>query len=345
MILLFLFITTVIAFLIFIYSGPQLPAGSDEIIKAVMAEEVVDYSDGEKGYAKNGDISIYYECIGNNKKGSILLITGLNSMLNDWRKYIYQPFVDAGYQVIRFDNRGVGNSDWMGNWDKRKPYILEDMATDGLAILDHLNIPQAHIVGLSMGGMIAQRIAISHSERVLSLTSIMSTGYYHDPELVNVPRRFLINLIRYIIRYGFNRTPENVMKMHLGMRKQLEGNGDYELDVKELMQKSWYEIKSRKGFNPKVRNQHATAIKKSGSRYGELGKINAPTLIVHGKDDTLVKFEHAQKYAPMIPNAKTLFIDGMGHDLPKKYIGEIHTNMLALFSESNAKTGFIKNSK
>ena len=333
LIIFFLLITSAI---LFIYTGPKLPPGTNDIIKEIQSNGVAEFSTGKPGFAKNGRISIYYECIGENKNGAVLLINGLGSTLLDWRNYIYEPLANAGFQVIRYDNRGLGKSDWVKDWNKKNAYTLEDMATDGLAVLDHLNIQKAHVVGMSMGGMIAQRLAISHKNRVLSLTSIMSTGYYYDPDLVNVPAKFLKNFIRYYIRYGLHRTEVNLLKMHVGIRKQLEGNGDYELDVRGTLEYAFYEIRKRNGYNKKVRDQHDLAIKKSGSRYNELPQLTIPTLIVHSTDDPLVKIEHRKKYAALIPHARKLFLVRMGHDLPRKYIGGILENMLINFAQAHA---------
>lgn len=317
-------LVTAIVLIIVIYSGPQLPKETNKILKAILAPNAIlpELITGQTGYAKNGEVSIWYELIRNEKttKGTILLVGGLSCTVLDWQDYTYQPFLEAGYQVIRFDNRDVGMSDWMHNWSRQNHYTLEDMAKDAVAVLDALQIQKAHVVGMSMGGMISQRIAISHSDRVLSLTSIMSTGYMHDPELKGVTSQFILNMARFIIRYRDLTKTENKIKLHLGIQRMLLGKGGYAFDNKAMMQKALYELTKRKGFNKKSRDQQGYAIKKSGSRYEELKQLNVPTLVIHGTTDPLVLFEHGQKYAPMIPNAKTLFIDGMGHDFPRVHM-------------------------
>lgn len=178
--LLVLFILLIfIAAYLYINSGPQLPPKTDQLIREVLAERLPEFITGQTGRAMNGEVSIYYESMSgeDTSQGTILLINGYSSNMLYWLPYFYQPFLDAGYQVIRYDNRGIGMSDWLPNWTKKDPFSLEDMAKDGIAVLDELGIEKAHIIGMSMGGMIAQRIAISHASRALSLTSIMSTGF------------------------------------------------------------------------------------------------------------------------------------------------------------------------
>jgi pimeloyl-ACP methyl ester carboxylesterase len=249
-----------------------------------------------------------------------------------WSSNFYQPLVDAGYEVIRYDNRGVGASDWMANWDKNKPYTLEDMAKDGIAVLDAINISKAHIIGASMGGMIAQRMAISHQDRVATLTSIMSSGYMEDPEITPVSSEFTQKMLKYTLKFLLPPSEAGVMKFSIAMQDLLKGNGGYQPDMKSAAQRALFEMRNRKGYNSTAGDQHLAAIIASGSRLDELGTISAPCLVIHGKSDPLVYFAHAQKYAPLLPNAKTLYIDGMGHDLPSPYLSQIHTAILNLIA-------------
>ena len=333
----------ILAGIIYLNTGLGLPANVNQLVREVMTEELPEHIFGTTGTAYNGKVSIFYEAIPQNgsKKGTVLLVCGLSQTLLDWPRHFWQALVDAGYQVIRYDNRSLGLSDRMPNWNKKDPYTLEDMAKDGMAILDGLNIDKAHIIGMSMGGMIAQRMAISHADRVLSLTSIMSSGYYWDPELTNIPKPFYRQITKLSYRFGpFLYKMENKIKLHLAVLNALEGKGDYHLNDKEILQKALYENTRRKGYSLKTQYHHGAAIQASGSRYEELKQLNLPVLIIHGTDDPLVKFEHAQKYAPMIPNADTLFIQDMGHDLPKVYIQDMMDRIFPLFAkaEQHSKT-------
>jgi pimeloyl-ACP methyl ester carboxylesterase len=263
-------------------------------------------------------------------KGTILLINGLTYSLLDWPLYFVDALVKGGYHVIRHDNRDVGMSDWTQSWTKAKAYSLEDMAADAIAVLDHLNVKKAHILGASMGGMIAQRAAISYSDRVQSLTSIMSTGFTHDPQLVSLPWKFRMDLLRALLHFRPLLAKDSAkIKFQLAVQYILKGKGNYKVDDLGILQKSYYEIERRKGYNPRATDRHAMAIKKSGSRYDELKQLKIPCLVIHGTDDPLIKFEHAKKYAPMIPRVETLFLEGMGHDLPKAYNSKIVKRILA----------------
>lgn len=326
---------------LFINSAPPLPSNVEEMIQQIKSEGVPEFITGRTGQAKNGAVDIFYEVIDNQPttKETIVLICGHTQILLDWPDYFYQPLVDAGYRVIRFDNRGVGNSDWMPNYDKKNPFTLEDMAKDVVAILNKENIEKAHIIGMSMGGMIGQRLAISHAERVHSLTSIMSTGFFYDPALTNVPKNFYKNLIAVSLKYPIGSKKEMTkLKLNLAIRQLQDGKGDYELDGKLVLQRGYYELNKRRGYNIKATDQHSLAITKSGSRYEELEQIDVPTLVIHGTTDPLIKFEHAEKYSKMIPNAETLFIEGMGHDLP-----DIHTpNMIKAILKNLAKAKIVR---
>ena len=171
---------------IYIYlSGPPLPPNSDEIISQVLRSELPEIFSGQTGYAKSGDINIWYESIepDESPQGAVLLLAGISSDAVAWPPKFLDALVAAGYQVIRTDHRGTGMSDWIENWDSSNPYSLSDMADDGIAVLDALGVEKAHVIGVSMGGMIAQQMSIDHPDRVLSLTSIMSSGNISDPNL------------------------------------------------------------------------------------------------------------------------------------------------------------------
>lgn len=324
---------------LYIHSGPQLPPETDKLIQEVLSEKLPDFISGQTGKAMNGDVSIYYERMPSTTKtiGSILLVNGHSSSMLYWQPYFYQPFLDAGYEVIRYDNRGIGMSDWVSNWTKETAFSLEDMAKDGIAVLDALGISKAHVIGMSMGGMIAQRMAISHSDRFLSLTSIMSTGFMNDPELVNLPPKFKTDLIKLTLRHQIIPDEVNRMKMQLGVMKVLEGKGNYALDPKKILQLTLYNIRRKDGINKKLRDQHSRAIYLSGSRLEELPHIKIPSLVIHGTDDPLVLIEHGKKYAPLIPHSESLFIEGMGHDIPEVYSEEIHGAIFRTFEKARKK--------
>ncbi|MFK7903873.1 MAG: alpha/beta fold hydrolase, partial [Chitinophagales bacterium] len=210
----------------YVNSGVQIPAETDQVIDEVLAEDnLPNLVAGKTGLAKSGDINIWYESMmpEGTPKGTVLLVMGYGTTILGWPAHFYQPLVDAGYHVVRYDNRGLGMSDWMKGWDKKNPYTLEDMAKDGIAVLDALDIEKAHIIGVSMGGMIAQRMAISHSERVLTLTSIMSSGYMGDPALPPVAKSFQHNLVRLTLKYLIRSNSRKAAKFSVGVRMALRG--------------------------------------------------------------------------------------------------------------------------
>lgn len=321
----------IIGYFVFIKTGIQLPEETDKIVEEVLQQESLpELVTGETGYADSDGIKIWYEkrAPKDSTKGTILLIMGYSSSAIVWSENFFQAFVDAGYQVIRYDNRGVGESDWMLNWSSDNPYTLEDMAKDGMAVLDAAGVDKAHIIGASMGGMIAQRVALSHTDRALSLTSIMSSGYMFDPEMPAVDGAKNRDLFRIILRYLVPTSEAGSMKFTVGIQQLLQGNGPYSHPIKKSVQRTLYELRNRKGTNSDVGDQHTAAIEASGSRLAELPNIKMPTLIIHGKSDPLVQFEHCEKYAPLIPHAEKLFIEGMGHDLPQIYMKEIQEAIL-----------------
>ena len=178
--------------------GPKLPPDTDAIIDRVLAGDLSYVVGDDSGWA-SGDVSIWYERISPQglPKGCVLLLVGMGGDGLMWPPSFVRAFVDAGFQVIRYDHRGTGMSDWVENWSSHQPYTLADMAGDALAVLDTLQVPQAHLVGLSMGSMIAQEVALQAPHRVATLTLIMTSGHIGDPDLPQTSARyFLDNLIK-----------------------------------------------------------------------------------------------------------------------------------------------------
>lgn len=318
-----------VGFFVYINTGIDLPEDTDAVVEQVLSSEIPALVTGSKGVASNGDVDIWYESKlpDDSIKGTILLVMGLGASALIWDNDFCQDYVDAGYQVVRYDNRDVGESTWLTDWEEEDPYTLEDMAKDGIAVLDAINVDKAHVVGASMGGMIAQTMAINHQSRLASLTSIMSSGFMMD-ESIPFPDHFNQKLIKLTLKYLLFGSDANHLKFHIGNQELLKGNGGYPNNMKTSAETTLYELKKRKGYNRAAVDHQVKAIEASGSRLEDLGKINIPTLVVHGVSDPLVKIEHAKKYAPLIPNATTLYIDGMGHDLPSIYRDKISSSIL-----------------
>ena len=312
-------------------SGPSLPKETDSIIDDVLSRPLPEMVKGKTGFAKSQGLDIWYESIlpRVSPKGAILLIMGISNDALGWPPKFIQSLVDSGYQVIRYDHRGTGLSDWVQNWDSKHPYSLQDMADDGVAVLKDLHVEKAHIIGVSMGGMIAQELAIHHPERTASLTSIMSSGFITDPELPKISSHVAIELIKTALKYGIIGTERNMIKLHLASRMILMNNSAQDLDVKGLSEEVLYNIRKRRGYNSNVSAQHQAAVAISGSRYDQLKALSIPSLIIHGKSDPFIPLAHGQKCAAIIPHADSLWVEGMGHDLPNSLIGLISAKIIA----------------
>lgn len=306
------------------FSGGKLPEGSEEIIDQIIAEELPELS-GETGIAMNGTTQIWYEVQSPDVpvKGDVLLVMGIANDAMAWPAYFIEPLVEAGYRVVRFDNRGTGMSDWVEDWTEENSYSLEDMANDGIAVLNQLEINKAHIIGVSLGGMIAQEISILHPDRVETLTSMMSTAHIMDESMKPINADLIQDLLLASLKYGLLPGEKNQIKFQLAARQLLMGEYKASMDVEDIARSTLYNIRKRKGYNQKASQQQIIATMKSGSRYEALAQSKIPTLIIHGKDDPLIDISHGWKCAEIIPGAQSLWIEKMGHDLPPEFVDEI----------------------
>jgi pimeloyl-ACP methyl ester carboxylesterase len=211
-------ILSIFIFTVLFVTGPSLPAATENIINDVMNSEPVDELPGETGFADTSGFRIWYKSIkpAGVSKGDILLISGIAADSLWWPPCFVKSLVESGYRVILFDNRATGMSDWMTDYPHWK-YTFTEMAADGISVLDKLKIRDAHIVGVSMGGMIAQQMAISNPGRVKSLISVMSSGSLDDPELPHVSWKTVADVIRISCRYGIISSEKNIIRLHLGI--------------------------------------------------------------------------------------------------------------------------------
>lgn len=282
----------------------------------------------KSGKAPVNGIEIYYETFGNEQNPAILLIMGLDAQCVIYGENVIKPLVEAGFYVIRFDNRDIGLSTWLNDtWHRSRPYSLEDMAKDSVELLYFLQVKQAHIIGVSMGGMIAQHIAIDFPEKVLSLTSIMSSGYALNSKVANkFSHKILLRALPFLIKRFYIKNKYSDHKISVGSYvatyRFLRGKR-FEYDEAHFRKIFTESIELRKGQNPRARYQQFCAIVASGSRLKKLHKIQARTLVIHGTADPLVNPKHAEIYAPLIPNSKLLLIEGMGHELPRGALAEV----------------------
>jgi len=268
-------------------------------------------------------LSITYEDKGPRDAPVILLVMGLGGQLTLWP----DEFVDAlnarGFRTIRYDNRDVGlstrfeaagvpNLKWMFvkaaiGLPVRPAYTLADMAADGMALLDRLGIERAHIVGASMGGMIAQHIAARYPERVLSLTSIMSTtGNRRLPRARKEAMQVLANR-------PMGGDPEDMIAYSVRAARVI-GSPGYPAEEARLQRRVRADYE--RGFYPQGVARQMAAIVADGDRRAMLKDVQAPTLVIHGEDDPLVPLAGGRDTAASIAGARLMTIPGMGHDLP-----------------------------
>jgi len=271
----------------------------------------------ERAVKANG-IEITYDTFGQPSDPAMLLIMGLGEQMIGWDEKFCGQLAASGYWVIRFDNRDVGAStsfDEAGIPDLfalfqgkavEVPYTLDDMADDTADLLKALEIEAAHIVGISMGGMIAQTLAIRHPGRVRALTSIMSST--NDPELPP-PKPEVIQIL--VAPAPTERAA--YIEYSVKVWRSLAGPGYPPNDARTR------ELAGRahdRGLNPAGFGRQLAAILASGSRRGALQSVDIPTLVIHGDADPLVPVEGGMDTARSIPGAKLTIIEGMGHDLP-----------------------------
>ncbi|MFZ4516038.1 MAG: alpha/beta fold hydrolase [Acidimicrobiia bacterium] len=269
-----------------------------------------------------GNVVIEFEVLGDRANPAVLLVHGLGAQLTAWDEAFCQRFIDAGYCVIRFDNRDVGLSSkvpfpadldipsevlrGLAGEPITSPYTLADMAADAVGVLDACNISRAHVLGVSMGGMIVQQMAIQAPSRVATLTSIMSTTGdldvgYADPAVLAAlmasppPGR------------------DAAIANSVAVSEMIASPGLFD----EVRARRVAALAYDRCFFPEGVGQQGLAIVASGSRFEELGGVQVPTLVIHGDADPLVHWSGGERTAAAIPNAELLLVPGMAHDLPE----------------------------
>ncbi len=291
----------------------------------------------QSGTAPCNGIELYYETFGLPENPAIVLIMGLGAQSILFSAHFIQPLVEAQYYVIRFDNRDIGLSTWMNaTWRKENPYTLEDMARDTTGLLDFLTIKKAHLIGVSMGAMIAQEMTLSFPDRVMSLTSIMSSGYVLNPATAPFKLKLLLYVLPFLLKRRHIKhkltEPEVSVDNFVKIYSRLVGTR-FPFDAVHFRHLFTEGIDIRKGQNPKGLYQQYCAIAASGSRLKRLHNIKVPTLILHGTADPLIPPIHSKTYAPLIPHAKLVWLEGIGHELPKGILPQVHNEILTLMSQ------------
>jgi pimeloyl-ACP methyl ester carboxylesterase len=272
------------------------------------------------------DIDICYENFGPEDASPLLLVMGLGAQMTLWPTGFVSELLERGFRVIRFDNRDVGLSsksegdppDVMALYAKamagqpvEAPYSLSTMAADAVGLLDALDIPAAHVVGASMGGMIVQMMAIEHPTRVLSMTSIMSTtGAGHvgqpDPEA----------MMALLTPPPADRT--GAIEATVGTARVIAGSLFDEADARARATEAYDRC-----FHPAGPAFQIAAIAATGDRTERLHGVEVPTLVVHGREDPLVTLSGGEATAAAVPGADLLVFGQMGHDTPPVYWSQL----------------------
>ncbi|MCH2486427.1 MAG: alpha/beta fold hydrolase [Erythrobacter sp.] len=275
-------------------------------------------------------VTLHYEDHGDPDHPAILLIMGFGAQLTLWPDELVEALVGEGFRVIRYDNRDVGLSQkFTGEkapgpvkltllskigLTPSVPYTLADMAEDAIGLLDALHIDRAHIVGASMGGMVAQHVAAKHADRCLSFTQIFSTT--GNPKLPAARKEALQALVK-----RPDSTEEAALVAHGMHLARTIGSPAYPPEEERLRERVQATI--RRSFYPEGGTRHLAAILADGDRRKMVRTITVPTLVLHGEADPLVPCEGGHDTAACIPNAKIRTIPGWAHDLPLQLVDEL----------------------
>ena len=300
---------------------------------------------------KLNDINIWFEEFGDSSNETILLIMGANANCKQWDQEFIDNLVSNNFHVIRFDNRDVGQSTWIGKeplynkflkflpnfllkmivnsifglavdengrfkFSESSPihYNLSDMAKDAISLMDSLKIEKAHIIGASMGGMITQIIALDYPERVLSITPIMTSPGIHNKSLSG-PTEELLEAIKKSFVFNLKgRIEDGVVEIY----RQLTGSR-FPFNEKEFRKKLKPVIEH--GNNPF--SLHGAAVGASPDRTSRLHEIKVPTLVIHGTEDAILPLDHGIAVANGITDSKKMIMEGVGHEIPEELLPEI----------------------
>jgi len=270
-------------------------------------------------------ISLEVETMGSSENPAVLLVMGLGAQMTAWPENYCKQLSERGYFVIRFDNRDVGLSTWFDDAGEpnmnrtylsalfgrkiKAPYSLSDMADDAVGVLDSLGVEKAHLMGASMGGMIVQRFALNHPERVISLCSIMSTPRFIRPEY-----QLTVELME-----PDSGTRDGRIESGLKAAGLLHGE-KFPLpeNLRELVAAS-----IDRAWHPSGTTRQLTAILSDGDRRPELRTLSIPTTVIHGTDDRLVPPKAGKETAEAIKGSRLVEIEGMGHSMPEETWPEI----------------------
>lgn len=282
-------------------------------------------NDKNTQYLVSNGLRLAYQDFGKPEDPVILLVAGLNNQMVRWPLALIDLLVNHGYRVIRFDNRDIGLSEKMEGIEAPgffrlflkhylsipvdAPYSLDDMARDTIGVLDALGIDHAHIVGMSMGGMISQLVAAYYPQRICSLTSIMSTSGEWGKGVASLK----------VSRQMLRPASKDRSALQNGVDTwRMIGSPGYPLSESEI--EAILRAEYKRSSNPAGYLRQIAAVRTAPSRGSLLSKLKMPVLIIHGREDLLVPVSGGIDTAKYIPHATLKIFDGMGHDLPKQLL-------------------------
>jgi pimeloyl-ACP methyl ester carboxylesterase len=286
-------------------------------------------------YASSGGLRIYYETEGDPAGPPLLLVVGLGAQLTWWPPGLRAVLADRGFFVICADNRDAGLSTWLDDLGPvdllavlsgtvAPPYLLADLAADAVAVLDDLALPSAHVLGASMGGMIAQAIAIEHPERVRSLTSAMSST---GAPGVGQQRADITDML--LSPRPADKAANVAQSVTLARATSSPAFGFNEERTLARMSAEY-----DRGNHPDGAGRQLAAILMSGDRTAALGSLSMPVLVIHGDADPMIDVSGGRATASAIPGARLWVIPGMGHDLPDVLFASIADEVVAVAAQA-----------
>jgi pimeloyl-ACP methyl ester carboxylesterase len=269
---------------------------------------------------------IYYETLGNPKNPPIVFIAGLSAQLINWSPLLIQGLADKGFYVVLFDNRDAGLSRHYNELETpnlkeahtakqagklvQAPYMLEDMASDVIQLMDTLNLSKAHILGMSMGGAIAQVLALNYPNRVCSLTCIATTTGDADlPQPKPEIQTFFFSSQR----------KEEDLDAYLNARIELHKIYNHPKYYDEQKIRMMVETSYLRAYNPSGFTRQMLAMLCAEPRTDKLKELQTPTLVIHGDYDPIFSIEHGQHLADVLPNSRLEILENMGHGLPDSF--------------------------
>lgn len=315
-----------------------IPDGAHEVIDQILNEPMDELITGDTGYAKNDGLNIWYNSInpGENKETVLFLQGAGTAAVHGNPHWLFEKLVALDYNVIQFDYRETGRSDMQDDLSFKRSYTLEDLGADAIAVLNANNIEKCHIIGLSMGGMVAQSMSIHYPDRIKSVTSMISTGYMMDPK---VPSTKIDNMGKFTAELGFKYrnlplSDRDYLEINIAYINYFKGADSKKIakdEMYELLKAIYYNKVNEAPYNSKGAEHHNMAVYFSGSRLESLSNVKLPYLVIHGLSDNFVDTKHARKYSSLLENCEILWVEGMGHNVQLRQDYEVMLNEIIPF--------------